>query len=547
MTQDEFYHTVETAPEEELQQKFVIIPCEELNSTFYQERASDRRQLPMWVSVFKLSTNEYGLREVRKVHGFILEHRPFYLVTPNERRFFRNGEELHNTWVGDYGFMPLIGQLVPDGWSDWAPKAILGRKIGVTEDRIMFIRNPSGVTIGAREMTADEVAEFERLAALNRRKLEIRKRIEMMRRTRRERERKERREREEREFNERVPRLMRALEESAERIYPGFSEVTLDNNGLITVKIHFPEIDMTNSQGAKHKIFDLFVSLTINSQGRVQEPSLKGDRTTFNYAEFVSTFVHSHLPGGAVRFTEHFCLNGNNLQTLLTDLRKDSFFDDSERWIRTFEGILFQLESYVSWESLEGSCYRKIKDISIKRDQGHIDIPGEVRRMIRKVDPSDTPPLIYVKGVGFQLSANSEAFEDWLVKYATLKQFKNDRGEYYNEDGTGNIPKENFIVPESRPVTFKGKVFQRTVRVDFYHEKQEEKKKYCHGQIKGAFVQWANRRLQRAFAERNLRTIFRDVLARNKKEANAYSIAGKGKTKAQSASLLEAFTPVSNV
>lgn len=550
MTEEQYEREIMSLSPSELAEKFIIVPHSIIDGSSYQERQAPPGMFNnvMWVGIYEISVVN-GIRQAIKVSNFLLKDRPFLLKTPERSYFFRGAGDLMRFRIGDYAFMAAGGDFNPGHvWREWAPATLL-QPDGYTglDNQIQteVIHDEQGYVIGARELTEERKLEILREQEKRNHMNLVKQRLRKLIAARTTRIAKEKEARAAIERAEKVPRLIRALTESAERIYPGLVDIQHGISKVITVKVHFPEFEIINSKGGSHKIFDLFVNIKVSEDGKMADSSLVGERATFNYAEYCSTYVHSHLPGEAIRNAQAFCLNGNNLQTLFTDLRKDSFFESPERWIRVFEGILFQLESYVSWESLEGSCFRHIQNIAVKKT-ADIDVTAEAARMFKKLSPDDAPPLTYVKGIGFQVSSNSEVFEEWLVKYATHKQYKNDRGEYYNDTKEG-IPAVNFTVPESQPIKFKGKEIIRTVRVDFYHENKEQRKEYCHGQVKGAFVQLLNKRLERAFAERNLRTVFRDVLSRKKQATDAYRIGRTGKTQRELESFLKTFTPVSNV
>jgi hypothetical protein len=394
-----------------------------------------------------------------------------------------------------------------------------------------------------RFLTADEFVEVERKKALQQRKNDARKRIDKMKQARLL-----------REQMEKAGPFLEDLRKTAQMIYPDLWDISRNeeptNDKKTTfyhLKIRFPEVTIRNSKGLKHKILDLFITLKIDLEGRMWH-SMFGERGNLNYAEFRSTYGHSHLSGG-IKGMGEFCLGSDSIGMLMSDLRNSTYFRDPKRWLRRLEALLFQLEAYVAWESLEGTPFKYIKDIAVGTRRS-VNVDAEVKSIISKITPDDPPPMIYMKTKGFQLSSNTEAFEDWLVKYCVAKQFKNSIGEYYNDD-TQHVPLDDFVIADALPVKFRGQEIKRTVRTKFYHNGHEgQRKEYCHGQVKEQFVKWANWELERSFKERSLRSIFRGILTtKSKKTSASYSAGPQAKANYQSEfkGILENFKAVSAV
>ncbi len=133
------------------------------------------------------------------------------------------------------------------------------------------------------------------------------------------------------------------------------------NGGLY---IHYPVLEIKNSLGMKHTIYDLIVYIPL-SQNCVIGHEVQGCRTSLSQKEINAGYVHSHLHRNEYRFN-HFCRGGGSaFEKFLLSLGK---VVDAEE----FELFLIQMKEYLSWESLEGNPY-----ISIKTFFGSMATPTE--------------------------------------------------------------------------------------------------------------------------------------------------------------------------
>lgn len=138
---------------------------------------------------------------------------------------------------------------------------------------------------------------------------------------------------------------------------------------LPLIIIRYPKLEMTNSLGHQHTIRDLIVSLEmVKRDNKIHISSnIKGLRLTVSREEFISEYVHSHLYSrtyeeSSINLTSasYFCLGNNEVPELL------SVFNDNQE-TGTFELFLMTLNTMMEWESLEGTPYIKIDNISNKR------------------------------------------------------------------------------------------------------------------------------------------------------------------------------------
>lgn len=135
---------------------------------------------------------------------------------------------------------------------------------------------------------------------------------------------------------------------------------------LPKIIIRYPKIEITNSRDDKHTIRDLIVIINlINRNSRINiDTSIRGLRLTVSKEELLSNYVHSHLYQRAynddsldINTASSFCLGHNEIPEVI------AIFNDNQE-TGTFELFLMTLNTMVEWESLEGTPYFRIKEIS---------------------------------------------------------------------------------------------------------------------------------------------------------------------------------------
>lgn len=130
----------------------------------------------------------------------------------------------------------------------------------------------------------------------------------------------------------------------------------------ITFILYYPEIKITNSYKIEHIIKDLYIYLYINIYTLSIYMQLR--RTTLSSKEQSHNYLFSHYSTNKV--TERygkFCYgsDGNFMSMAMNGEFQIKVF--KERDINYFELFLYNLETYLSWESLEGTPYRYINKL----------------------------------------------------------------------------------------------------------------------------------------------------------------------------------------
>jgi hypothetical protein len=151
--------------------------------------------------------------------------------------------------------------------------------------------------------------------------------------------------------------------------YKGFYDLGFTYDGLDFYpyfKVLYPEFTITNSHGDSHKIKDLVVIHQVaynpNNGGHIYTKHPMGGRLSKTKLEIAAQYQQSHLSGHSEWnknpfYVSSFCVGGD------TDVsRMIAEFEVEMDWDR-YELYLFCVDSMITWESLEGVPYRKMRDI----------------------------------------------------------------------------------------------------------------------------------------------------------------------------------------
>jgi len=155
----------------------------------------------------------------------------------------------------------------------------------------------------------------------------------------------------------------------AEEVYPGlwdFAEVSqtrdfcYDSSNKYRLVIHFPEIDITNANNLHHTIKDLYVLFFFNKDLKLFGSSIYGNRATRTYNEVRVQYFHSHRQQGNSENNPYwavFCLGGATPISIAFLNASHQTTEDNLRH------LLYILDIYVGWESLEGGPYCRMEKV----------------------------------------------------------------------------------------------------------------------------------------------------------------------------------------
>lgn len=142
-------------------------------------------------------------------------------------------------------------------------------------------------------------------------------------------------------------------------------ELRAKSNAILKYKviIHVPEVEITNGN-ASHKIKDIYVRFHVRKDGTLTG-MLEGCRESLTEAEFMTKYLHSHLPSLDVNNLKFngFCTGSGEINMVMAKL-------GTKFTIPNFMMFCLHIKNYLAWESKEGYPYMHLESIS-KRSQNN--------------------------------------------------------------------------------------------------------------------------------------------------------------------------------
>jgi len=150
--------------------------------------------------------------------------------------------------------------------------------------------------------------------------------------------------------------------------------ITYRDSSFVISFIHiYKQVIIANSYGHTHTIRDLvtlFSWYMSDSRSETYCLEMSGTRISLTPPELYANYQHSHLSPRSVvtediniNFfdTHYFCLGDEEISSLFDAINVEDF--DTER----LELLLYAIDQYVAWESIEGGPFRKMEEIVGKK------------------------------------------------------------------------------------------------------------------------------------------------------------------------------------
>lgn len=207
------------------------------------------------------------------------------------------------------------------------------------------------------------------------------------------------------------------------------------SNNDFNITIYFPKKEVTNSNGTRHTIYDVYLNFHINENMTLG--SMAGRRTTLSEEEFNGQYMFSHFRPGTGGDWSSCCLgSGTTLSHFMNSVMKTE-----EEYMLSF---CLALEYYLTWESLEGGPYVRMSSF-LQRNN--------TRRNLY----NSSVELMYILG----------------------SMYKNNENLFLNIDKMGVINPNVATIDKNNPFLFCG---DEQVPIDFEYkpkptDEKEEKKK----------------------------------------------------------------------
>lgn len=305
-------------------------------------------------------------------------------------------------------------------------------------------------------------------------------------------------------INKDFPRIFQGIMDTLQSVFPDLWDIQFEweyvSRGFHTSRfyiiIRFPEFIIKNSRNLQTKIQDLFVRIPIEIEAnRLNFERIQGTRTSFTNAEN-GTYVHSHIHSTSPCSYDDFCTGSgeiNNLQAMLNGMSNRDFDFD------LFALFLMHLNTFVSWESLEGTPYKYISALLESTDEAkpirkahlrryHTGIVNNIKR------PTNKPHLDKIKwrvNNGRYEIVDNMQLESALINSMNgvsnvssldaVLCMKNNRGVYIKQRALVNQSSTN----SSRYLIFRGEKIPYRITDDF--EPLHDPELYVNPSIKNYF------------------------------------------------------------
>lgn len=271
-------------------------------------------------------------------------------------------------------------------------------------------------------------------------------------------------------------------------------------------KILYPEIEITNTNKEKHTIKNLVVvfSLRWDSYFKKWEiEEMTGLRLTLSYLELSKSYPHSHLNSSRVidyfksMTSSKFCLGSSTLGMSIAEYNTES---NKEQSNLVLEGILYTLDTYVTWESLEGVPHNYIRNLiplgGTPVNDSHLDSPSirvvnflKENKIPLALDYGVMNDSIFIKNSlenaeffknilqNSSISGRHQLQKEYLCFYSQGEPFLQADSNFYSVTQVRNLAKECkqlHLYNLSKPFTFfNGR--KHSLVFSFYMEKKIQK------------------------------------------------------------------------
>lgn len=265
---------------------------------------------------------------------------------------------------------------------------------------------------------------------------------------------------------------------------------------ITSIVLYFSNIVISNRDKDRHTIKDLFVRIPLSkANNSLRIGNLQGTRQTISYAEYCSNYFHSHLSTVTYKVDNlygewsTFCTGSGEINIYHSDINSEGFT------VARFTKFLVQILTLVSYESIEGTPYRYIKNIMMK--------PEDSRRFSVSTNAgSNLLSRLYrhyktnkIK-VNFQTEIldnrykiiDNNNFDDFLTSISFTNEDKlqflcrrDEAGNYHTYDSSSGYYQP---IVSNVEYLFRGEVFKFKVEDIPAREKQEDIKLFIHPTIK---------------------------------------------------------------
>ena len=213
------------------------------------------------------------------------------------------------------------------------------------------------------------------------------------------------------------------------------------------IMVWWPRVTVTNENNKSVVIQDLYAMIEVTLEGRIpyENRGFKLNRTTFSEIQFVSGYLHSHIPhfSGVPDFNNP-CLGSGPINNTIMDLKNG--FEDTV-WMLFCQ----ELSLYVTVESLKGGPYFRLETIGSRHDLiGFSDFTGsfnhliELRSFQRNNDDRRFKEMLrefikyYLENGHLSISYKNKSYQSGLSYFDYMIDISNAFIDFFNQSGNRN-------------------------------------------------------------------------------------------------------------
>ena len=196
-------------------------------------------------------------------------------------------------------------------------------------------------------------------------------------------------------------------------------------------RVIYPEVTVRNSRGQTTDIKDLVVlhQFVWDDESKNLNPiRIEGTRLSLGVMEILSGYYHSHLPSRGRSYFEDvglvknpFCVGNTDLSMMEGEFEVEMDYD-------RYELYLYLIDSYVTWESLEGTPYISLTKITDANKSTINNFKEKIADTLVSKILDDKVPIevdFYLAADRFQIKRNKKASDfirTQVVKYLSEPQ-----------------------------------------------------------------------------------------------------------------------------
>ena len=221
------------------------------------------------------------------------------------------------------------------------------------------------------------------------------------------------------------------------------------------IYIWFSEITIRNRNDKTHQIKDLIIKFELRNNGtNLSIGSLSGGRMSLSYAEYQSNYFHSHLSiwnnninsNTTMPYLSHFCTGSGEINIYRSNINGDGLTEAN------FTTFAVQLMTLASYESIEGTPYRYMSNISARPQSGSpIYIDNRTKRdffnfILNYYKSTDRTPIIDFSITSFKTYSinHNETFMNFInfvpFDESSKRRFFSTKGSNGVEYAFGEVP-----------------------------------------------------------------------------------------------------------